>query len=106
MSIAAIGGIIILGMAITYDSTGTVKLVVAVISIRGVTWIVKKITQEISLDASQIIDFTGWSIAGISIVKIISNAMGSVDKVKDFFISISNFFAHVAEFADKVTFWN
>lgn len=92
-----IAGTVIL--AFINDSTGTVYLLANTVSVRGITWIAKKITENINLDASQMIDFAGWSIAGVSIVKIISKAINSVDEVQGFFISI-------AEYMDKVTFWN
>lgn len=93
-------------LALIQDSTGTIRLITATLSVRGVTWITKKITENISLDASQIIDFTGWSIAGVSIVKIISNAMGSVNEVNAFFVKMSVAFGKVASVVDKITFWN
>lgn len=93
-------------MALIHDASGTATLLVAVLSIRGVTWIVKKVVEKINLDASQIIDFTGWSMAGVNIVKIISNAMSSVNDVKVFFINISDTFGKIASIVDKITFWN
>jgi len=95
--IIAIGGVVLL--AIIYDANGTVKLVATALSIRGTTWIVKKVTENINVDASKIIDFAGWSLAGISIVKIISNAMGSIGTVRESAVKL-------AEFLDKITFWN
>jgi hypothetical protein len=81
------------------DATGTVYLVANAVSIRGITWIVKRVTQDISFDASKIIDFTGWSLAGISIVKIISKALDSVGEVEGFFVRL-------ADYVDRITFWN
>ena len=99
-----IAGTIIL--AIIHDASGTATLLASTLSIRGVTWITKKITEKINLDASQIIDFAGWSIAGVSIVKIISNAMGSIDEVKIFFMKASGVFDKIASIVDKIAFWN
>lgn len=45
-------------------------------------------------------------MAGVSIVKIISNAMGSVNKVSDVFMNIGVTFDKFAAFIDKITFWN
>lgn len=89
MTIVVVGTLI---LAFVYDSSGTARLLATTLSIRGVTWITKKVTEELNRDASQIIDFTGWSIAGISIVGILSNAIASVDKV--------------TELIDRITFWN
>jgi hypothetical protein len=102
-------GIIIVGiilLALIYNPSNTASLVITAVSIRGVVWIAKKTVEKINFDASQIIDFVGWSIAGVSIVKIISNAMASVGQVKDFFMGISNCIYKIAEIVDKITFWN
>lgn len=103
MTIIIVGTVI---LAIIHDASGTATLLASTVSIRGITWITKKVTEKINLDASQIIDFTGWSIAGVSIVKIISNAMGSVNTVAGFFVSVSSGFEKIANFFDKITFWN
>lgn len=106
MRITGIGVGIISIMALIYDTDGTLKLIAAVISVRGVTWLVKKITSNINLDAAQIIDFAGWSIAGVSIVKIIGNAMGSVAIIQDTVNKVGAYFQKIAEFVDKVVFWS
>lgn len=99
-----IAGTVIL--AFIYDSSGTAKLVATSLSIGGMTWIFKKITEQVNKDASQIISFAGYSMAGVSVVKIIGNAMGSVDTVVGFFVRISGGIERVANFFDKLTFWN
>lgn len=93
-------------LSLVYDPSGTARLVATTVSVRGMTWIMRKITENVSFDASQIIDFTGWSIAGISMVKIISNAMGSISTVDLFFTNMSMAFEKVANVVDKITFWN
>lgn len=103
MTIVIVGTV---ALAIIHDPSGTANLITIALSVRGVTWITKKVTENINRDASQIIDFAGWSIAGVSMVKIISNAIGSVNDVKAIFISISDGFTKVAEVLDKITFWN
>ena len=47
-----------------------------------------------------------YPIARVSIVKIISNAMGSVNEVNAFFVKMSVAFGKVANVVDKITFWN
>ena len=86
-------------LAVIYDANGTARLVATSLSVGGLAWICKKITEQINKDASQIIYFTGLSMAGISVVRIIGNAIGSMDKV-------AIFFNNVSQFLDKVTFWN
>jgi hypothetical protein len=103
MTIVIVGTVL---LALIHDPSGTAKLVAITTSVRGITWITKKVTEQISLDSSQIIDFTGWSMAGISMVKIIGNAMSSIGKVNMFLVGVSENFTKAAEFIDKLTFWN
>ncbi len=106
MSLSLVSAGIIVGMALLYDADGTIKLVTIAIGIRGITWVAQKITASISLDASQMIDFTGWSMAGVSMIGVIKNAMGSTAVIRDFATNIANIVNNVAKFADKVVFWN
>jgi len=109
-SITLIGGSIIVLMSAMTDVNGTVKLVVAIITIRGITWLCEKITQSINLDCSQIINMAGWSIAGISIVGIIKNAIhspiiGSISKANDSMISLFNNIDKFTAWMDKANSW-
>lgn len=111
------GCAIVLILALDTDASGTMHMVVAVITIRGVTWVVKKITETINKETSQLIDFAGWSIAGISCVGIIKNALKGVKDVMSFFDNIKNRFNKIENtldnfdkdiegFFDKIFFWN
>lgn len=100
-----LGAGIIVGLALVYDTDGTIKLVSIAIGIRGVTWLVKKVINGINLDAAQIIDFAGWSLAGISIVKIIGNAMGGMGIIKGTIDKIGVFIDKVEAIVDKIVFW-
>lgn len=104
MGTAWLGAGIIVGMALIYDTDGTIRLVTIALGIRGVTWLVKKITCGINMDAAQIIDFAGWSLAGISIVKILANAMASMAIIKDTVNNISDFINKLGTAIDKITF--
>lgn len=106
MHVSLIGIGIVAGMALIYDADSTIKLASTAITVRGMTWVVTKITKGISQDASQIIDFTGWSIAGVSIVKIIGNAMGSVGAIREFVSKVGVAFESVAGVVDKIVFWS
>ena len=86
-------------LACIYDASSTANLLVKALGTRGVTLVAVKSTETINKDASKIIDFAGWSMAGISIIGIIKNAMGSIG-------TVSNVFVSTAEFIDKITFWN
>lgn len=104
-NIPFIGAGFITVMALIYDTDNTIKLVTMIIGVRGVTWLVKKVTSNISIDAAQIIDFTGWSIAGVSVVGVIGNAMRSVAIVTDTISKVSVYFEKIAEFLDRLVFW-
>lgn len=93
-------------LSLIYDAPETATLVARAASVRGVTWIATKTTESLNKDASQFIDFAGWSIAGISMVGIVANAFGSVNTVKSAFGSILIFLDKVALILDKITFWN
>ncbi len=106
MHVSIVGVGIVVCMALIYDANGTVSLVVAVIGVRGITWLVQKITGGINQDASQIIDFAGWSIAGVNITRIIGNAMGSVVAIKSFVADVGAAAGKISEFVDKIVFWS
>jgi cystathionine beta-lyase family protein involved in aluminum resistance len=91
-SITVLGGALVIGMALIYDADGTIRLVTVALTVRGITWLVKKITAGISLDASQIIDF--------------ANAIGSASAIGAYVGKIGATFAKISEFADKIVFWN
>lgn len=102
--IVVVSGILLL--AFVHDANGTVRLAATALSVRGTTWIVKKVTENINIDAAQIIDFAGWSIAGVSMVKILGNAMGSIGKVQAFVGKTVTALDKIATIVDKITFWN
>ncbi len=106
MSVTIISGVVICVLSYAYDPSGTLKLISVVVSIRGVSWLAKKITHSMNPDSAQIIDFAGWSMAGLGIVGIIKNAMRSMNSVSDFFNGTASFFGKVAWLFDKITFWN
>ena len=97
---------IVVGMALIHDADGTIQLVTVAVSVRGITWLVKKLTGSINLDAAQIIDFTGWSIAGVSCIGVIKNAMNSVGAIKAQMAQIGTAWGNVVEVIDKIVFWN
>jgi len=113
MTIAIIGGLIVVGLSYSQDSTSTVQLVITIVSIRGISWLAKKITESVNMDCSQIINFAGWSLAGISIVKLLLNAkMGiepALEKLGVFnqgLVNVGGTLSNLAMIADKITFWN
>jgi len=109
-SYVLLGGSIIVGLALLKDASGTVGLVKVVITVRGVTWICKKVSESLDRDKSQIIDYTGWSIAGVGIVKILGNAVKGVEPVMDGLVKISGSLGRlgmwVERVVDGVVFWD
>jgi hypothetical protein len=107
------GGAIVIGISCMVDASGTVKLVVSAITIRGITWVIKKTIGSIDKDKADLINFTGWSICGISLVGILKNckkgiepivrdfgeAAGTVSKIKS---DLDGF----AEWVERITFWD
>ncbi len=109
-SITILGGLAVVGLSTLVDSNGTVFLIKAIITIRGISWICKKITESINHNASEIINFTGWCIAGGNIIKLIVNASNGVNIVTkplaETITKTNASFMNFANFIDKLTFWN
>lgn len=80
MSFTVIGCSILVGFALFNDPKGAVKVVVAVIMVRGIAWLCTKIT-SIDKNSSEIINFAGWSIAGVSIVGLIKLALKGLPEI-------------------------
>jgi hypothetical protein len=80
MSFTVIGGCIVIGFALINDPKGAAKYVVAIITVRGVAWLCTKIT-AINKDASEIINFAGWSLAGVSIVGLLKLAIKGLPEI-------------------------
>ncbi|MDD4778973.1 MAG: hypothetical protein PHT02_00020 [Tissierellia bacterium] len=104
-----LGGSIIVGMALLENAHGTINMVKVIITVRGITWICKKVAESLDKDKSQIIDYTGWSIAGCSVVGILGNAvksveplMGGIGKISG---SIQGLGLWINRLVDGVTFW-
>ena len=112
MNIAIIGGAIVIGLSLIQDGSGTVYLVGAIITIRGITWLCKKVTHTINEESSQIVNFTGWCLAGLPIVGILANAKKGLEPVMALGVSVGEVFDKVGsiiekadQFADKMLFW-
>jgi hypothetical protein len=113
MSITVIGCGIVFGLAYVAYPDGTKYLLISVITIRGTTWLAKKIVSSINVDYGQIVNFAGWCLAGISIIGIIKNAMDGVEPVMSVFKKIGDgiegigiYMDKFAEVIEKITFWN
>jgi len=113
MSIGVIGCGIVVVLSMVADPRSTIVLITNVVGVRGVTWLGKKIVSSMNTDMGQLINFAGWCIAGVNILKIIENAMVGVKPVVAVFEKVGNgiegigiYFNRFAEIVDKITFWN
>ena len=114
MHIITVTGLAVaIGLSFMVDGNGTVKLVIAIVTIRGITWIAKTVVSELDYDKAKLINFTGWSLALVSGIQILKNAIVGVEpivntlgKIGDFFGGIYAFLDKLNQFADKITPWN
>lgn len=86
-------------LAVATDSKAAIQLISIVVTVRGVTFLAKKVTQTINKDCADLIDFAGWSFAGISGIKLLKLAYAQVSPV------VANM-QKFADFIDKLTPWN
>jgi hypothetical protein len=85
------GGVIIVTLGLISDASGTVKLVTAIITVKGLTFVVKKITDSFGKDKGDIINFVGNCIAGVSMVGLIKNAVNGVKPVVEVLGKVGSF---------------
>jgi hypothetical protein len=76
-----IGVAIVVGMSFVKDGNGTVKLVIAIITIRGVAYIINRVVGKLDLDKAQLLDFIAWCGAGVAMVGILKNAISMTKPV-------------------------
>jgi hypothetical protein len=80
MTVTVIGCAVLIGAALFNDPKKTITLVTAVVTVRGIAWLVTKIT-SINKDASEMINFAGWSLAGVSVVGLIKLATKGLPEI-------------------------
>lgn len=91
---ALVGGAIVLTLAGANDFNKTLTYTTAVITIRGATFISKKIAESTNKNHSELINLAGWCLAGIPIVGILVLAKHSagLNDMVIFFKNVGNFF--------------
>lgn len=118
--ITLVGCGIVVGISFIVDGSGTLKLVVSAVSVRGVTWVIKKAIESVDKEKSQLINFTGWCIAGLSMVGILRNCkigiqpiikdvgdtMKTLTEIKEEVIGFKGSLDNFADWLEKLTFWN
>jgi len=102
---ALIGGGVVLGLACLTDPKKAIGFTVSIITIRGMTFLAKKITEEINPQASLVINFCGWCLAGIPIVALLKLSTGGIQEVVDSFNKIGEEINNIGMFIEKLKFW-
>jgi hypothetical protein len=106
-----LGSAVIVTLALISDFNGTVSLVTMVITVKGITFVVRKIVDSFNREHGEIINFVGNCLAGISCVGLIKNAMEGVKpvtsvlgKVGSFVNGIGGTLERVSEFIEGLPF--
>jgi hypothetical protein len=98
-----LGSVIIVTLGMIADANGTVKLVTAIITVKGFTFIVKKVTDSFGKDKGDIINFVGNCIAGISAIGLIKNAIEGVKPVSSVLGKVGVFINGVGGTLDRLS---
>jgi len=86
-----IGSVVIVTLALIADASGTVSLITAVITVKGITFVVRKIVDSFSKDSGDYVGFAGNCIAGISAIGLIKNAIKGVRPVTSVLGKVGSF---------------
>jgi hypothetical protein len=107
-----LGSVVIVTLALISDFNGTVSLVTMIITVKGITFVVRKIVDSFNREHGEIINFVGNCIAGISAIGLIKNAIEGIKpvtsvlgKVGVFINGLGNTMDKVSEFIENVVPW-
>jgi hypothetical protein len=107
-----LGSVVIVTLALISDFNGTVSLVTMVITVKGITFVVRKIVDSFNREHGEIINFVGNCIAGISAIGLIKNAIEGVKpvtsvlgKVGVFINGLGSTLDRMSEFIERVVPW-
>lgn len=98
-----IGSVVIVALALIADTAGTIHLITVVITVKGFTFIVKKIVDSFNREHGDIINFTGNCLAGISAVGLIKNAIKGVEPVTNVLGKIGGFINGLGVTLDRIS---
>lgn len=111
--LAVFGAAVVIGIGFLGNAQGTGACLIAIITTRGVSFLLRKMTWSLSKEMADLLDFTAWCVCAIPAVSIIKNAQAGLQPISNFFASVNNFFVSMsnnfdklAQFIDKLTFWN
>lgn len=112
-SYVILGSVVIIILGMIADANGTVKLVTVIITVKGISFIVRKIADSFNKDNGDIINFVGNCMAGVSCIGLIRNASKGVEpisrvlgKIGVFVNELGVMLDRLEVFIDKITFWS
>jgi hypothetical protein len=105
------GCAIVITLAMIADASGTIHIITVVITVKGITFIVKKILNSLHVGNGEIINFYGNCIAGATAVGLIKNAIKGVEpvsrvlgRVGSFVNGLGNTMDRLGEFIEGLPF--
>lgn len=107
------GAIVIIGVGFLGNASSTGTCLITIITVRGVSFLLRKMTWSLSKDMADILDFTAWCVCAIPAVTVIKNAQLGLVPINNFFVSVNAFFSSIGDkfekislLIEKLTFWN
>lgn len=97
-----LGSVVIVTLALIADTAGTIHLITMVITVKGITFVVKKIVDSFSRDSGDYINFAGNCLAGISAIGLIKNAIKGVKPVSDVLGRVGSFVNGIGVSLDRL----
>lgn len=99
---AVFGGLAVVGIGFLGNAYGTGTCLVTIITIRGVAFLVRKMTWSLSKEMADILDFTAWCACAVPFVSIIKNAQLGLAPVTTVFTGINSACSGIASFFSGV----
>lgn len=106
-----LGSVVIVTLAMIANVAGTIHLITMVITVKGITFIVRNIVNSFDKEKGDIVNFYGNCIAGISAIGLVKNALKGVElvisvlgKVGVFINQLGGTMDRVSEFIESLPF--
>jgi hypothetical protein len=111
-SYVVLGSVVIVTFALIADASGTVSLITVIITVKGITFVVRKIVDSFNRENGDYINFVGNCLAGISAIGLIKNAIKGVEpvtsvlgKVGVFINGLGGTLDRIGQFIETVVPW-
>lgn len=104
-SLVLIGGAVIVGLSFISDPQETVKLATAAITIRGATFLSVKIAETQNKQTAEIINMTGWALAGIPIVGMLDLSLQPLVLIGEGITKFKDTCQGFANWVNGLAFW-